>query len=94
LRTLQHHVIDYRPRKISRLSKGSPMVIYSTDTHVVAHLPNDIGVVWQKGSHTANVYDGWSSTNNVDCFSFSYEKDETSMLDFTTALESWASYVE
>ena len=70
------------------------MVIISTEDHMVAHLPNDIGVVWFKGSHTANVYDGWGSVNNVDCFSFSFEKNETSMLDFTTALESWASYAE
>lgn len=70
------------------------MVIYSTENHVVAHLPNDIGVVWAKGSHYANVYDGWNSVNNVDCFSFAFEKNKTSMLDFTKALESWANYVE
>lgn len=93
LRTLQHHFINYRPRKISCLSKGSAMVIYSMENYMVAHLPNDVGVVWLKGSHTANVYDGWKSANNVDCFSFSFEKNETSMLDFTTALESWMSNV-
>ena len=70
------------------------MKIYSMEHHMVAHLPNDIGVVWFKGSHYANVYDGWGSVNNVDCFSFSFEKNETSMLDFTTALESWMNYVD
>jgi hypothetical protein len=53
---------------------------------MVAHLPNDIGVVWAKGSHYANVYEGWDSPNNVDCFSFAFEKNKTSMLDFTESL--------
>ena len=67
------------------------MKIYSMEHHMVAHLPNDVGVVWEKGSHYANVYDGWKSVNNVDCFSFAFEKNKTSMLDFT---ESLAVYLE
>ena len=63
------------------------MKIYSTRDHMTAHLENDIGIVWLKGSHTANVYDGWKSTNPVDCFTFAFEKDRASMLDFTSALE-------
>jgi hypothetical protein len=58
---------------------------------MVAHLPNDIGVVWAKGSHYANVYEGWNSPNNIDCFSFAFEKNKTSMLDFT---ESLAVYLD
>jgi len=65
------------------------MKIYSSNNYLTAHLPNDIGVTWLKGSHTANVWDGWKSVNAVDCFSFAWEKNVTSMLDFTTALESW-----
>ena len=67
------------------------MKIYSKEHHMVAHLPNDIGVVWFKGSHYANVYDGWRSVNPIDCFSFAFEKNKTSMLDFT---ESLAVYLE
>jgi hypothetical protein len=62
------------------------MKIYSKEHHMVAHLPNDIGVVWAKGSHYANVYEGWNSPNNIDCFSFAFEKNKTSMLDFTESL--------
>jgi hypothetical protein len=43
-------------------------------------------VVWAKGSHYANVYEGWNSPNNIDCFSFAFEKNKTSMLDFTESL--------
>ena len=67
------------------------MKIYSTRDYMTAHLENDIGVVWFKGSHYANVYDGWNSPNNVDCFSFAFEKNKTTMLDFT---ESLAVYLE
>jgi hypothetical protein len=43
-------------------------------------------VVWAKGSHYANVYQGCDSPNNIDCFSFAFEKNKTSMLDFTESL--------
>jgi hypothetical protein len=65
------------------------MKIYSSPDYLTAHLPNDIGVVWFKGSHYANIYDGWNSPNPVDCFSFAFEKNKTSMLDFTSTLESY-----
>jgi hypothetical protein len=67
----------------------SSMKIYSSPKYLVAHLPNDIGVVWRKGSHYANTYDGWTSTNPVDAFSFGWEHDHATMLDFTSALQTW-----
>ena len=67
------------------------MKIYSTRDHMTAHLENDIGVVWFKGSNYANVYDGWNSPNPVDCFSFAFEKNKTTMLDFTESLAVYAS---
>lgn len=63
------------------------MRIDSSENYLVATLPKDIGVVWYKGSHTANVYKEWDSTNHIDCFTFSFEKNRTSMLDFTSALQ-------
>lgn len=65
------------------------MKIYSTREYMTAHLDNDVGVVWFKGSHHANIYDGWDSPNAVDCFSFAWEKNKTSMLDFTESLAVW-----
>jgi hypothetical protein len=70
------------------------MKIESSQDYMTAILPNDVGVVWLKGSHTANVYQGWKSTNPIDCFTFAFEKNRTSMLDFTTALQSHIEYME
>ena len=70
------------------------MKIESSKEYMTAILPNDVGVVWLKGSHTANVYQGWKSTNAIDCFTFAWEKNLTSQLDFTTALQSHIEYME
>ena len=70
------------------------MQITSSADYMTAHLPNDIGVVWHKGSHYANIYEGWNSTNPIDCFSFAWEKNLTSQLDFTSALQSHIEYME
>lgn len=48
--------------------------------------PTDIWHSWRQGSHTANVYHGFKE---IDCYTFAWEKNETSMLDFTNALESY-----
>ncbi len=63
------------------------MKITSIKDHMVAKIGNDMGVVWLKGSHTANVYQGWNSPNAVDCFTFAFEKNRTSQLDFTESLQ-------
>ena len=70
------------------------MHITSSNGYLVANLPNDIGIVWDKGSHYANIYQGWNSTNPIDCFSFAWEKNLASMLDFTTALQTHIEYME
>jgi hypothetical protein len=70
------------------------MQITSSTDYMTAHLPNDIGVVWLKGSHTANVYQGWKSTNPIDCFTFAFEKNRTTQLDFTSALQTHIEYME
>ena len=43
-------------------------------------------IEWIKGSHTANIY---TIRGNVDCFTFAFEKNKTTQLDFTSALESY-----
>ena len=70
------------------------MQITSSPEYMTAQLPNDIGVVWRKGSHYANIYEGWTSTNPTDCFSFAWEKNTTTQLDFTSALQSHIEYME
>lgn len=64
------------------------MHILSIDHEFVALTP-DATIRWRKGSHTANV---WGDNGEVDAFTFSWEKDTTSMLDFTTALQSYLEY--
>lgn len=58
-----------------------------------AYLPRQTRVDWVKGSHTANVYMGHDAYAH-DVFTFAWEKNRASMLDFTTALESWMNYVD
>lgn len=69
------------------------MRIDSNGDTLVATLPESVGVVWNRGSHYANVYIGWESHDPImlfsECFSFAWEKNHTSMLDFTTALENY-----
>lgn len=69
------------------------MRITSDGTRMVANL-GEFGVVWEKGSHIANVYHGTRSPNAVDVFSFAFEKNETSMLDFTESLQNYLEYRE
>jgi len=58
---------------------------------MIVNLPNGFSIKWN-GSHTANVYS--PEGIEVDCFSFSYEKNRVSQLDFTSALESYLDYFE
>lgn len=65
------------------------MRIRSFDDFMIATFPIT-GVVhrWNKGSHTVNIYYG---NKEVDCYTFAWEKNNPSMLDFTTALQSYLS---
>ena len=69
------------------------MNITSSADYMTATLPNDVGIVWYKGSHYANVYEGFNSPNPIDCFSFAFEKNRTSQLDFTSALQTHIEYM-
>ena len=70
------------------------MHITSSTDYMTATLPNDVGVVWYKGSHYANVYEGFNSPTPIDCFSFAWDKNKTSQLDFTSALQTHIEYLE
>ena len=67
------------------------MRIYSIDDFMIAlpTRPLDPSVNWQKGSHYAHVVGAYGK--EIDVFSFAWEKDRPSMLDFTTALVSYLS---
>lgn len=67
-----------------------PVKIFSSPYHMTAFC-NKVTVEWHKGSHTANVFDG---RGNIDCFTFAWQKDKASMLDFTTALHSYLVFTE
>ena len=60
------------------ISNGERMLAL-TDSHTIE---------WYIGSHTAKVK---GSGRDIDCFTFAWEKDRASMLDFTTALVSYLS---
>lgn len=65
--------------------------IISTSGMLIAEVYDDLQpctVLWFKGSHTANVH----HINEDDCFTFAWEKNQPTMLDFTTALQNWIDY--
>ena len=66
----------------------SNVIIRSTPAHLIAELPRKIKVHWLKGSHTADVYAG-NDLFAHDVFTFAWEKNRASMLDFTSALQTW-----
>ena len=47
---------------------------------------------WIKGSHTVNI--SGLTPRDIDCFTFAWEKNRPSMLDFTTALQTHLEYLE
>ena len=60
------------------------------NTYVLTGLPFGETIEWVKGSHTAHCVNGGGRV--VDQFSFSWEKNKPSMLDFTEALQNWIEY--
>ena len=68
-------------------------IISKGDRLIAVPLANMSRVEWVKGSHTAEVYAG-NDLFAHDVFTFAFEKNRTSMLDFTTALQSHIEYME
>lgn len=65
------------------------MYILSFDRSMVAFFPaTNVRHVWHKGGHTVNVFSG---LDEIDCYTFAWAKNRPSMLDFTTALQSYLS---
>lgn len=68
------------------------MLIRSLSDRMIATFPaTDVRHEWRKGSHTVNIYQG---VQEIDCYTFAWEKNTTTMLDFTTALLSHLQYQE
>jgi hypothetical protein len=66
------------------------MKIRTQGDTMIAELETGSLIKWVKGSHTANVY---SQQDTVDCFTFGWEDNTTSQLDFTEALESYLEWL-
>ena len=68
------------------------MRIISKSDFMVATFPaTGVWHKWTKGSHTVNV---WQGGQEIDCYTFAWHKNKTSMLDFTSALISHLEYSE
>ena len=69
------------------------MQITSNGHVMIANFPaTGVWHKWTQGSHTVNVYG--SDGREFDCYTFAWEKDRPSMLDFTSALLSHLEYQE
>jgi hypothetical protein len=69
------------------------MRIMSKGDSLIAFPYNGQGrIEWHKGSHYAHILTNTGETE--DLFSFAWEKNRTSMLDFTQALHSFLVYSE
>lgn len=61
-------------------------IISKSDCMIATFPATGVWHKWDKGSHTVNV---WQGGHEIDCYTFAWEKNKTSMLDFTTALVSY-----
>lgn len=61
-------------------------IISKRDRMIATALPNNEWHMWTKGTHTVNV---WRGGTEIDCYTFAWEKNKTTMLDFTSALEGY-----
>jgi len=60
------------------------MRITKEEQFISVTLNDDEVIAWELGTHTANVFlDG----QEIDCFTFAWDKNETSKLDFYLALD-------
>ena len=65
------------------------MQILSSGNDMIA-VVDDLTIRWRKGTHTANVFQG----EEKDIFTFAWDKNNTSQLDFTSALQNYLEYVD
>jgi hypothetical protein len=73
-------------------TKGKNMLKMKSDgnTFVLTGLPFNETIEWVKGTHTAHCVNG--AGRIVDVFTFSWEKNKTTMLDFTQAAQNFIEY--
>ena len=64
-------------------------IISKSDRFIAFPLRNMGRVEWIKGSHTANVLSNTGEA--LDAFTFAWEKNRPTMLDFTTSLHTYLS---
>ena len=71
--------------------KGKHMLKMKSDgnTFVLTGLPFGETIEWNKRTHYAYCYNG---NKIVDSFSFAWEKNNPSMLDFTEAAQNFIEY--
>jgi len=73
-------------------TKGKNVLKMKSDgnTFVLTGLPFNETIEWVKGTHTAHCVNGAGRV--VDVFTFSWEKNKTTMLDFTQAAQIFIEY--
>jgi hypothetical protein len=49
---------------------------------------------WTQGSHYGKILSNAQGTQELDLFSFAWEKNEPTQLDFTNALTQYLGYME
>lgn len=62
-------------------------IISKSDRFIAVPLANMSRVEWVKGSHTANVLSNTGEA--LDVFTFAWDKNRPSMLDFTSSLQNY-----
>lgn len=62
-------------------------IISKSDRLIAVPLRDMSRVEWIKGSHTANVLSNTGEA--LDVFTFAWDKDRASMLDFTSSLQRY-----
>ena len=65
------------------------MRITTQDEFIAVTISDAQVIAWEQGTHTAKLFlDG----KEIDCFTFAWDKNETSKFDFYLALDSFLEY--
>lgn len=61
-------------------------IISKSDCMIATALPHGEWHKWEKGGHFVNV---WRGGTEIDVYSFAWDKDRPTMLDFTESLQRY-----
>lgn len=61
-------------------------IISKSDCMIATALPNSEWHKWEKGGHYVNV---WRGGTEIDIYSFAWDKNRPTMLDFTSSLQNY-----